>query len=99
SKADPNAFDIVMPELNYRRQWNLDRHGSAWIVEPESIEQVGCIHTCQGLELDYVGVIVGSDLIVRDGQLITAPEARSFQDRSIRGFRTMMRTSPIETRS
>jgi uncharacterized protein len=28
---------------------------------------VGCIHTCQGLELDFVGVIVGRNLVVRDG--------------------------------
>jgi DUF2075 family protein len=99
SKTDPEAFDIEMPEFNFRRQWNLDRHGSAWIIEPESIEQVGCIHTCQGLELDYVGVIIGPDLIFRDGQLITVPEARSSQDRSIRGFKTMLRTSPDETRA
>lgn len=33
---------------------NVDKDGSLWIVTPGSVEQVGCIHTCQGLELDYV---------------------------------------------
>ena len=33
--------------------------GGEWIIKEGSIEQVGCIHTSQGLELDYVGVIVG----------------------------------------
>jgi len=37
------------------------------MIGPRSVEQIGCIHTCQGLEVDYIGVIVGPDLIVRDG--------------------------------
>ncbi len=40
-------------------------HGSKWIIDPNSVNEVGCIHTCQGLEVDYVGVIIGDDLIVR----------------------------------
>ncbi len=97
SKRDPDAYDIVMPEFGYRRQWNLDRDGSLWIMAPKSVEEVGCIHTCQGLELDYVGVIVGPDLIARDGELVTDPAARSSQDRSIRGWKTQMRRDPDGT--
>jgi len=33
-----------------------------WAVLPEGIGQIGCVHTSQGLEFDYVGVIVGKDL-------------------------------------
>lgn len=97
SRRDPDAYDIVMPEFGYQRQWNLDRDGSLWIMAPNSMEEVGCIHTCQGLELDYVGVIVGPDLIARDGELVTAPAARSSQDRSIRGWRTQMQRDPEGT--
>ena len=49
-------------------QWNLTQDGGLWIMAPESVAQIGCIHTCQGLEVDYIGVIVGPDLVVRDGQ-------------------------------
>ena len=70
SKKDPNAFDIVMLEHGYRRQWNLTQDGSLWIMADESVAQVGCIHTCQGLELDYVGVIIGPDLAWRNGRLV-----------------------------
>jgi uncharacterized protein len=41
--------------------WNLGNHDT-WAINPESIEQAGCIHTSQGLEFDYVGVIIGNDL-------------------------------------
>ncbi|WP_447939019.1 DNA/RNA helicase domain-containing protein [Pseudoxanthomonas mexicana] len=86
SKKDPQAYDIVIPESGYQAQWNLGTDGSLWIMADNSIEQVGCIHTCQGLELDYVGVIIGQDMIVRNGQLSSYPAMRSKQDRSIRGY-------------
>ena len=88
SKKDPNAYDIVIPDYGYQAQWNLDADGSLWIMAPESIEQVGCIHTCQGLELDYVGVIVGPDFEFRDGLTVVDPTKRSKQDRSIRGYKS-----------
>lgn len=97
SKRNPDAYDIVIPEFDYRRQWNLGKDGSLWIMAPNSIEEVGCIHTCQGLELDYVGVIVGRDLIARDGKLLTDPVARSGMDRSIRGWKNMMKREPVQT--
>ena len=98
SKKTPDAHDIVIPEHGYERRWNLDVDGSLWITAPNSIEEVGCIHTCQGLELDYVGVLIGPDLIARDGNLITDPTGRSKMDRSIRGYKTMMKSDPDGTR-
>ena len=34
-----------------------------WAYKPEGIKQVGCIYTAQGFEFDYVGVIVGPDIV------------------------------------
>jgi DUF2075 family protein len=59
-----------------------------------SVEQVGCIHTCQGLEVDHTGVIVGPDLIVRDGKVITDGMARSSKDHSVKGFRGLHKKDP-----
>lgn len=33
-----------------------------WATEPQGINQIGCIFSIQGLELDYIGVIIGPDL-------------------------------------
>jgi hypothetical protein len=85
SKKQSILKDIVIG--NYRATWNLNEHGQAWIVQPESVSEVGCIHTSQGLEVDYVGVIVGPDLIVRNGEVITVPEARASSDKSIHGWK------------
>ncbi|WLI00444.1 DUF2075 domain-containing protein [Pseudomonas simiae] len=92
SKKDPTAADIVIGD--YKRQWNLDQDGSLWIIAENSIEQVGCIHTCQGLEVDYIGVIIGPDLVIRDGKVLTSPDERDKRDKSIRGWKKMMKEQP-----
>lgn len=97
SKRRPDEFDIQISEHGYSKRWNLDRDGSLWIMTPTSIDEVGCIHTCQGLELDYVGVIVGPDLLARSGNLVSAPENRSRMDKSIQGYKTLMRSDPAGT--
>jgi DUF2075 family protein len=94
SKKNPDAWDIEIPEFGYRRRWNLDKDGSLWIVTPGSVEQVGCIHTCQGLELDYVGVIIGPDLVYRDGRIVTDATQRASSDQSVRGLKKMMKEDP-----
>lgn len=36
---------------------------NSWMSHPMGINQIGCIHTAQGFEFDYVGVIIGPDLV------------------------------------
>lgn len=99
SKREPKKFDIELPKFGYRKQWNLSQDGSLWIIAENSIDQVGCIHTCQGLELDYVGVIVGPDLVMREGQLKTDPKGRARSDKSISGLKAMARQDAERAKS
>jgi len=94
SKKDAQAWDIELPQFDYRRRWNLDKDGSLWIVTPGSVEQVGCIHTCQGLELDYVGVIIGPDLVYRDGRIVSDAAKRASSDQSVKGLKAMLKSEP-----
>lgn len=87
SKKNSSLFDIEFPEHNFAMQWNLTDDGSAYLIAPNSVNQVGCIHTCQGLEVEYVGVIIGKDLIVRDGKIITQPHERAKTDKSLHGYK------------
>lgn len=93
SKKDARESDIVIGS-DYERQWNLDQDGSLWIIAENSVDQVGCIHTCQGLEVDYIGVIIGPDLIVRNGRVLTSALERDKNDKSIRGWKKMMKEQP-----
>lgn len=58
SRKDPTAFDIELDGL--RLQWN--RADKDWINSPGSIDEVGSIHTVQGYDLNFAGVIIGNDL-------------------------------------
>lgn len=94
SKKNPHEFDIVMPKQDFSIRWNLSRDGSLWIIAPESVEEIGCIHTSQGLEVDYIGVIIGPDLVVRDGRVETHPERRARTDQSLKGIKKWSKVEP-----
>jgi DUF2075 family protein len=94
SKSDPKEFDITFPKFDFKAKWNLESRGSAWLIDPASIDDIGCIHTSQGLELDYVGVIIGGDLKVVDGELITDPSGRASTDVSLHGYKKEFKENP-----
>jgi hypothetical protein len=77
-------------------KWNLTTDGSLWIVNPKSVNEIGCIHTCQGLEVDYIGVIIGPDLLARDGRVLTQPAARAKGDSSVKGYKKLVAEKPEE---
>lgn len=91
SKNDKTQADIIIPEYNFKMKWNLSEDGGLWIIQPESINQIGCIHTCQSLELDYVGVIIGNDLRFEDSRIVTDVMERSSNDNSIKGIKKKIR--------
>ncbi|OGH68043.1 MAG: AAA family ATPase [Candidatus Magasanikbacteria bacterium RIFCSPHIGHO2_02_FULL_50_9b] len=97
SKKQPSLKDIVIGD--YAATWNLNSHGQTWIAQPDSVTEVGCIHTAQGLEVDYVGVIVGHDLTVRNGKVITDVSKRSGGDKSVHGWKGLMKEDPIGTKA
>jgi DUF2075 family protein len=95
SKNNPKLDDITFPDFDFSAKWNLESRGSAWIIDPNSIEDIGCIHTSQGLELDYVGVIVGPDFKIEGGELVSDPEGRASTDVSLHGYKKEMKEDPI----
>jgi uncharacterized protein len=95
SKTDASAYDIVFPAEDFQMQWNLASDSSLWIMKEESINQIGCIHTCQGLEIDYVGVIIGPDLLIRNGKVVTDPSKRASSDKSVFGWKKLMKEEPL----
>lgn len=88
-RNNPYHKDIQIGEFGM--PWNFENTGT-WAIDPESVNEIGCIHTSQGLEFDYVGVIIGNDLIVEDGQLVTNLFNRARTDQSTRGLKKMYKT-------
>ena len=58
SKKDKNAFDIKID--NTQLKWNGTSND--WINSDGAINEVGCIHTTQGYDLNYSGIIFGNEI-------------------------------------
>ena len=86
TKNNPKGYtyDIVLPGGFYAK-WNFG-NTSTWAIDEDSFAQVGCIHTSQGLEFDYCGVIIGKDLRYENGQVITDKTQRAHSDKSLVGI-------------
>ncbi|MDO5329928.1 MAG: DUF2075 domain-containing protein [Bacillota bacterium] len=80
-KNKKGDWDIIIGP-SFKAKWNLDGKSELWAIRSDSFDEVGCIHTCQGLEFDYVGVIIGKDLLYRDGRVMTNRAAVSKDDKS-----------------
>lgn len=87
SKKDRSKYDIYIPEFDFNAQWNFS-DTATWAIDKNSVEQIGCIHTSQGLEFDYVGVIIGDDLRFENGHIITDFSKRARTDKSLNGLVT-----------
>ncbi len=59
SKNDKSKYDIEIDDLKF--QWNHDN--IEFILKDDKAEQIGCIHTTQGYDLNYVGLIFGPEIV------------------------------------
>lgn len=91
-KNKTHIHDINIKEFDFSMSWNLG-NTSTWAIDKESVNEIGCIHTSQGLEFDYVGVIIGDDLRYDDG-IITDFTKRAKTDKSLFGIKTMFKKNP-----
>ena len=85
-RSDTNTHEIVIGDFGI--SWNLEG-GEQFALSETSVNEAGCIHTTQGLEFEYTGVIIGDDLRYEDGRLVTDFTKRAKTDQSIRGLKKM----------
>jgi hypothetical protein len=89
--SDPTPDSRLVPDVqigDWARPWNLkgDRSvggapaAALWATDPAGFDQVGCVYTAQGFEYDYAGVIIGPDLVWRDGHWTAVRRANADPD-------------------
>ena len=93
TRNDVNYHDIKIGD--YGISWNLDG-GDAFAINPDSVHEAGCIHTSQGLEFDYVGVIIGDDMRYENGEIITDYSKRAKTDQAMKGITGIAKNNPQE---
>lgn len=60
SKNDKTKIDKVIEGVNL--QWNIS--DKDWVNSTNRLDEMGCIHTVQGSDLNYAGIIIGDDIIL-----------------------------------
>jgi uncharacterized protein len=89
--SDPTSEGRLVPDVaidGWSKPWNLkgDRAvggappAALWASDPAGFGQVGCIYTAQGFEYDHAGVIIGPDLVWRDGRWVSVRQANRDPD-------------------
>lgn len=91
TRAASSYHDIQIGDWSI--SWNLD-NTHTYAIDDGSVNEAGCIHTVQGLEFDYVGVIIGDDMRYVDGKVITDASKRAKSDASLTGLKKLSKTEP-----
>lgn len=94
-KNKSDIYDIEIPEYDFGMSWNLEK-SKTWAIDEASVNEVGCIHTCQGLEFDYVGVIIGDDLRYENNHIVTDYKKRAKTDQSLKGINKIAKEDGYE---
>ncbi|MBR6961071.1 MAG: DUF2075 domain-containing protein, partial [Clostridiales bacterium] len=93
-KSEQNNTDYHDIKIgDFEMSWNLG-NDSAYAISDTSVNEVGCIHTSQGLEFDYVGVIIGEDMRFENGHIVTDFTKRANTDQSLKGIKGLYKADP-----
>lgn len=88
---DTDCHDIKIGD--FEMSWNL-KNTTTFAIDENSIDEIGCIHTSQGLDFDYVGVIIGDDMRFENGHVITDASKRASTDQSLKGIKKLEKEDP-----
>ena len=76
TKKHEDAFDIVIEGIPKR--WNSSQKD--WVNSPNAVNEVGCIHTVQGYDLNYGFVILGPDIYYDNDKEAVCVNKANFKD-------------------
>ena len=92
---DSAVYDIKIGDFEI--SWNL-KNTTTFAIDEDSVHEAGCIHTSQGLEFDYVGVIIGDDMRYENGTVVTDFTKRARTDQSLKGIKKLYKENPIRAK-
>ena len=93
-KEGQNNSDVHDIKIgDFEMSWNLG-NTTTFAIDENSVNEIGCIHTSQGLEFDYAGVIIGDDMRYENGHIVTDFTKRAKTDQSLKGIKKLYKENP-----
>ena len=87
SKNDDSQYDFIFDGGEFKMRWNLNGSPNSYINDEDQSDRIGCVHTVQGVDMEYAGVIIGKDIIYRNGKIIFDKTQNAKSD-TMSGIRT-----------
>ena len=88
-EADNQEYhDIKIDDFSI--SWNL-KHDTEFAIRESAINEAGCIYNVQGLEFDYIGVIIGPDLKYENKQIVSDYHERANTEKSLYGLQVLIK--------
>lgn len=81
SKIDDSLFDFNLENGKFKMKWNKATE-IPYILDEEQKDRIGSIHTIQGVDMDFAGVIIGKDIIYKDGKIMFDPSKNAKTDKA-----------------
>lgn len=81
SKKDDTLYDFDLENGRFKMRWNKETRES-YINDLSQFDRIGSIHTIQGVDMDYAGVIIGKDMKYRNGKIVFDKSANAKTDRA-----------------
>lgn len=81
SKKDDTVFDFNLENGKFKMKWNKDTE-IPYILDEDQNDRIGSIHTIQGVDMDFAGVIIGKDIIYRNGKIVFDPTKNALTDKA-----------------
>jgi len=78
SKDNRNMFDFNYND-GFQAKWNMTDN---WAGADTTVDEIGCVHTCQGVDFNYVGVIIGKDMKYENGRIVFDKTMNAMSDHS-----------------
>ena len=75
---------------DFSMSWNL-KHGEPFATRESAINEIGCVYNVQGLEFDYIGVIIGPDLKYDGKKVVSDYKARANTEKSLYGLQVLLK--------
>lgn len=73
-----HQYDMVIDEVGLK--WNSTNED--WVNSPNALNEVGCIHTVQGYDLNFVGVIIGPEITYDTARRTFKVNREDYKDRN-----------------
>lgn len=69
-KGEYTRENLTGKEADFKKKWNRSNSNGWCNTEvAKKLDEIGCVHTIQGYDVDYIGILFGREIVYRNGKI------------------------------